>query len=131
MYRKANGEIDLHPSHMARARKSVDRLTFRQQALPALLKLRATTHLAVLLSVQHEDMALCLARMDGSTYHGGGMEEGANLPLNAGAAPRVLLTHSGDGYIERWFSRATNGATAHHVTHKTLSIWRSSVGASR
>lgn len=120
VYRKASGEIDLHPSHMAKARRSIDRLTFRQQALPALLKLRTSTNLAVLLSVQHEDMALCLARVEGTSYHAGGMEEGAHLPLNAGAAPRVLLAYSGEAFIEKWFSRAASGATAQHVTHKTL-----------
>ncbi len=78
------------------------KLDLRERARPSMLALAELTEETVSLCVVDNNEALCIERVSGSSpIQVLALDVGGRLPLNAGAAPRVLLAHMDDGAFHR------------------------------
>lgn len=94
-----------------------ERRDLRQIASTILSRLAKTTGSTVFLSVYHEGSAVCLDQ-----FHSDRSVEvrwwivGGQLPMNCGAAPRVLLAYLPEAEVDRVLARGTTRLTPHTTT---------------
>lgn len=78
------------------------KLELRERARPLMNALAQLTEETVSLCIIDNDEALCIERFSGSSpIQVLALDVGGRLPLNAGAAPRVLLAHLDDSAFHR------------------------------
>lgn len=94
-----------------------ERRDLRQIASTILSRLAKTTGSTVFLSVYHDGSAVCLDQ-----FHSDRSVEvrwwivGGQLPMNCGAAPRVLLAYLPEAEVARVLARGTTRLTPHTTT---------------
>ena len=80
-------------------------LDLRARSLPLLRELSEATNLTSFLWVRQGDHAVCLERLDGRDSFSMAAEAGSELPLHAGAAPRMLLALDSEEVIDDYVAR--------------------------
>lgn len=89
----------------------------RDVAAPVLQRLAQATQSTVFLSVYREGEAMCLARFHGNQpVQVSWWQVGGTLPINCGAAPRVLLAFQPDAVISARLRRPLSRLTPGSIT---------------
>jgi DNA-binding IclR family transcriptional regulator len=97
-------------------RRVEDKLDLRTRSLPALKRLSDVSHLTAFICIRRDGQAIAIERVDGRYAFSLALTIGGSLPLNAGAAPRVLLAHTPDDEVRAMLA----GRPPKRFTDRTL-----------
>jgi DNA-binding IclR family transcriptional regulator len=116
------GRFRLGPGALELGRHAMEGLELRRIARPVLARLARASGETVVLAVPSDDgqRAVCLARVESPLPLRIILEEGAHVPLHAGATSKILLAHMAPEHVERVLAGGLRRLARGTITHPAL-----------